>query len=35
VEEETREVTEEEVYSDLPDDPEQAFVRLEKFFRHA
>jgi hypothetical protein len=25
--------TEEEVYANLPDDPEEAFVRLEKFYR--
>ncbi|MFZ2068095.1 MAG: hypothetical protein WAV27_19155, partial [Xanthobacteraceae bacterium] len=31
--EESEEVTEEQVYADLPDDPEQAFVILEKFFR--
>lgn len=30
---EDRPVTEGEVYANLPDDPEQAFVLLEKFFR--
>jgi hypothetical protein len=30
---EEEELTEEQVYAELPDDPEQAFVSLEKFFR--